>query len=138
MSRSALHPTPCNKQSDKNCYDCNKICMKKNIAYKLTCTICGEKYCGETGRYKRNRCWEHVKSVRNRNTDTAISKNYRLKHQDCIIPTEPFKFQILRVCKDYTDRLLWQSLYIKTLNPEINTQLAYDTDSWQKTTWAII
>ena len=139
LTRSALRPTPCNKQSDSKCYDCDNMCMQKNIAYKLTCNICGEEYCGETGRFKRNRCWEHFKSVKDRNKKTAMGEHYLMSHPNLKdIPAEPFKFEVLKICKDYTDRMIWQSLYIKQMIPKINTQLSPEVDSWQKTTWAII
>ena len=139
LTRSALHPTPCNKQSDAKCYDCGNMCMQKNIAYKLTCSICQAEYCGETGRFKRNRCWEHFKSVRDRNNKTAMGKHYLLSHPELeTVPTEPFRFEVLRVCKDYADRMIWQSLFIKQHIPSINTQLSPEVESWQKTTWAIM
>ena len=113
--------------------------MQKNIAYKLKCTICKAEYCGESGRFKRNRCWEHFKSVRDRNTTTAMGKHYLISHPDIdVIPTEPFEFEVLKVCKDFADRMIWQSFYIKEYLPIINTQLSPEVDSWQKTTWAIM
>ena len=143
LTRSALQPTQCNKQSNKTCYKCDDMCMTKNITYKLTCSLCSLEYVGETGRYKRNRCWEHFKSVRDGTRATAMGNHYIDHHSSIIIPDtatnfEPFLFETLRVCKDYTDRQLWQSFYIKSLSPIINTQLSSDTDSWQKTTWAIM
>ena len=138
LTRSALCKTPCNKQSNSKCYDCNSQCMQKNIAYKLTCTLCGAEYCGETGRFKRNRCWEHFKSVRDGTCATAMGKHYSLSHADVARPAEPFKFEILKVCKDFADRMLWQSLYIKQFLPTINTQLSPEIDGWQKNTWMIM
>ena len=69
LTRSALRPTPCNKQNASKCYQCDDKCMIKNITYLLTCNICKEEYVGETGRLKRNRCWEHYKSVRDSNNN---------------------------------------------------------------------
>jgi hypothetical protein len=139
LSKSALQKTPCNRQSESKCYDCGDLCMQKNIAYKLKCTICKAEYCGESGRFKRNRCWEHFKSVRDRNTTTAMGKHYLISHPDIdVIPTEPFEFEVLKVCKDFADRMIWQSFYIKEYLPIINTQLSPEVDSWQKTTWAIM
>ena len=138
LTRSALLPTPCNKQSDKKCYQCDEHCMTKNLAYLLTCTLCQQKYAGETGRCKRTRCWEHYKSVAKENDKTAMGKHYLAHHADEDTPLTPFKFEILKVCRDYTERMLWQSLYIKELSPEINKQLSNDTDSWTKNTWSIM
>ena len=53
-------------------------------------------------------------------------------------PLEPFQFKVLKVCRDFADRMLWQSMFIKELSPKINTQLSHDTDSWNKTTWAVM
>ena len=138
VSRSALRPTPCNKKNDNTCYSCDDTCMNKNIVYLLTCSICGEKYTGETGRCKRSRCWEHYKSAREMSSDTAMGNHYRLHHSEEDFPLEPFEFKILKVCRDFADRMLWQSMFIKELSPKINTQLSQDTDSWKKTTWAVM
>jgi hypothetical protein len=138
LSRSALLPTSCNKQSDRTCYQCDQQCMTKNLVYLLTCNLCQQKYAGETGRCKRTRCWEHFKSVTNDNDKTAMGKHYLAHHADADAQLTPFKFEVLKVCKDYTERMLWQSLYIKELSPEINKQLSNDTESWTKNTWSIM
>ena len=138
VSRSALLPTPCNKQSDRTCYQCGDYCMVKNVVYLLTCSLCQQKYTGETGRCKRTRCWEHFKSVKNNKDSTAMGKHYQTHHDGEDAPINPFDFKILKVCRDYPDRMLWQSLYIKQLSPEINKQLSDDTDSWTKNTWSIM
>ena len=113
--------------------------MKKNVTYKLTCNICNAEYVGETGRFKRNRCWEHYKSVVDHNNKTAMGKHFQLSHPNIgELPAEPFKFEVLKVCRDFADRMLWQSLYIKHYTPCINTQLSPEVESWHKTTWAIM
>ena len=67
-----------------------------------------------------------------------MGKHYRTHHTDEDIPLTPFKFEVLKKCRDYTERMLWQSLYIKELSAEINKQLSIDTDSWTKNTWSIM
>ncbi len=138
LSKSALRTTKCNKQSDSTCYDCNQLCMKKNITYQLKCNLCDKKYVGETGRFKRNRCWEHYKSVINSNRSTAMGKHYLEDHPQATIPDHPFEFTVLKTCKDYTDRMIWQSFHINKLTPALNTQLSFETDDWQKTTWTLL
>ena len=138
LTRSALQHTPCNKQSDAKCYQCDEMCMTKNVVYLLTCNLCSEQYVGESGRYKRNRCWEHYKSVRDMNNTTAMGRHYQLCHSNVPKTPSPFMFEVLKRCVDYTDRMLWQSLYIKHLSPTINTQLSDDVDSWNKVTWGIM
>ena len=136
LSRTPLLPTPCNKRNDTTCYECDRDCMTKNVVYKLTCNMCQEIYVGETGRFKRTRCWEHYKAVANETTATAMGKHYVVHHKGAVRPTSPFKFEIIRKCRDFVDRMLWQSLYIKKLFPRINTQLV-DKDAWTKYTWAL-
>ena len=137
LTRTALNPTQCNRRSEKTCYDCGLSCMVKNVVYQLTCTLCSETYVGETGRFKRSRCWEHFKSARDGKRDTAMGRHYLQHHRDTPFPERPFDFEVLRKCKDFTDRMLWQSYHIKKLNPKMNTQLSRDTDCWNKRTWAI-
>ena len=142
MTRSALQPTKCNSKSTRTCYMCDNQCMIKNIVNKLTCTICHNIYVGETGRLKRHRCWEHYKSVRDKTSATSMGKHYMEHHTNHDMPTNTlgtlFKFDVMRACTDYTDRQLWQSYFIKSLSPKINTQLSNETDSWKKHRWALI
>jgi len=138
LSRSALRVTPCNKQNDSKCYQCDEYCMKKNITYKLTCNTCQEEYIGETGRFKRKRCWEHFKSVQDRNKTTAMGNHYLTKHHGMTIPAEPFMFEVQDSCKDYPDRQIKQSYFIKHLSPAINTQLSDEADAWIKHTWHLM
>ena len=115
-TRSALRPTPYNKQNASKCYQCDNNCMIKNITYILTCNICEEEYVGETGRLKRNRCWEHYKSVRDGNNKTAMGNHYLKAHPDIvdIQGLEPFKFDLIDKCKDFVDRQIKQSQLIKS------------------------
>ena len=54
-----------------------------------------------------------------------MGKHYLMSHPEIKeIPIEPFKFEVLKVYKDYADRMIWQSLYIKQVLPKINTQLS--------------
>ena len=114
--------------------------MTKNICYELCCNTCGDKYIGETGRFKRNRVWEHYQSVQHTNSNTAMGKHYGEKHGDISIPEQPFKVTIKRRCKDYVERQIWQSVLIKRENPVLNTQLAETRaeGEWVKNTWRIL
>lgn len=140
LTKSSLRHTVCNKQNDNKCYQCDKVCMAKNVCYQLTCAVCDKKYIGETGRFKRNRNWEHFKSVRDQNRDTAMGKHYLTDHPNIPIPTEPHTFTIRQKCKDFVDRQLWQSTLIKRENPELNTQLSqYQNEGeWVKNTWQLM
>ena len=136
LSRTSLLPTPCNRKNDNTCFQCDELCMTKNVVYKITCNICKQSYVGETGRRKRTRCWEHYQSAKNRTKASAMGQHFRLHHADMVVPSTPFTFEVLRKCNDFVDRLLWQSLYIKKISPALNKQLA-DNMSWNKNTWRI-
>ena len=138
FSRSALLPTTCNARGF--CYDCDDFCMRKNFVYLIKCALCqGEEYVGQSGRMKRMRCNEHFKSVKFKTNNTAIGKHFLNMHPDLAIDDtcKPFEFKILKTCKDYPDRLLWESTFIKELTPSLNVQLT-DHNEWRKKTWAIL
>ena len=89
---------------------------------------------------KRNRNWEHFKSVQGETRDTAMGKHYLAQHADTPIPREPFKLTVKQRCKDFVDRQIWQSVLIKREQPELNTQLSelHEEGDWLKSTWRII
>ena len=116
--------------------------MKKSICYELECSICHERYDGETGRYCRCQKWDHYKPSVNKDNRTAMGSHYKNKHSDDEIPEEgPVKAKVLRKCKDFVDRMIWQSVYIKHNKPEINVQLNNNNiteGQWTKGTWDLI
>ena len=146
LVRTKMLPTECNAHVSK-CYLCMlhgkgecKECMTKSVVYMMKCNLCNEEYVGESGRLMRVRTWEHYKSVINKTADTAMGKHYLENHKADNVPSHPFQPTILRNCKDYTDRKLWQSVYIKYKSPSINKQLAKSNTmkkSYSVDTWAI-
>ena len=113
--------------------------MSKSVCYELECTICRDNYDGETGRINRLRKWEHFKFAINFNGSTAMGGHYRDKHKGDDIPEEgPFKAKILRKCRDYIDRMIWQSIYIRENSPKINVQLNKKEGEWEKNTWDLL
>ena len=141
LTSTKLKPTKCNAHAGK-CYLCEGVnCMKKNFCYLLTCTECSQTYVGESGRFYRNRMWEHYKSVKSGNRDTAMGSHYQDSHADIETPDVPFEHKVLRSCKDYPDRLIGQSVFIKYLAPEINTQHSMEREQnggWVKNTWQVL
>ena len=136
-------PTKCNKRSLDTCNTCQQdeegessMCMKKNLVYELECTICDERYDGETCRHLKDRAREHYRDVSNHSK--AMGKHYSSKHPDTVVPRLPFKTKILRSCKDWVDRKIWEAIEIKYRKPSINTQhnkannskKEYDVDTW--------
>ena len=141
LTSTKLKPTKCNAHAGK-CYLCEGVdCMRKNFCYQLTCTECSQTYVGESGRFYRNRMWEHYKSVTGVNGATAMGSHYQESHAEIAIPEVPFEHKILRVCRDYPDRLIAQSVFIKYLSPAINTQHNMERDQnggWFKNTWQVL
>ena len=75
---------------------------------------------------------------------SAMRKHYIANHPGVDIPKEPFKVQLLKKCKDFVDRQISQSVYIKHLRPEINVQLSdkqktemREQGIWVKNNWKI-
>lgn len=143
LTKSSLHPTKCNKMNDTKCYQCDKQCMSKNICYQLMCSICQQHYLGETGRFKRNRIWEHYRSVINKDDKTAMGRHYKTHHATAVIGEQPFEVEVVKKCKDFVERQIAQSVFIKTRRPAINIQLAENNEEmrergeWIKNTWKI-
>jgi hypothetical protein len=143
LTKSSLHHTKCNKMNDTKCYQCDKQCMSKNICYQLMCSICQQHYLGETGRFKRNRIWEHYRSVINKDDKTAMGRHYKTHHATAVIGEQPFEVEVVKKCKDFVERQIAQSVFIKTRRPAINIQLAENNEEmrergeWIKNTWKI-
>ena len=91
LTSTKLKPTKCNAHVRK-CYLCEGVdCMRKNFCYQLTCTECSQTYVGESGRFYRNRMWEHFKSVKGCNRDTAMGGHYQESHAEIETPEVPFE-----------------------------------------------
>ena len=102
--------------------------------------MCEQRYIGETGRFKRNRNWEHFKSARDHTEHTAVGKHFKLSHPYMPTPEQPFKFTVRKTCRDFVDRQLWQSVLIKRENPEMNKQLSENRveGEWEKNNWKLL
>ena len=141
LTSTKLKPTKCNAHVGK-CYLCEGVdCMRKNFCYQLTCTECSQTYVGESGRFYRNRMWEHFKSVKGCNRDTAMGGHYQESHAEIETPEVPFEYKVLRSCRDYPDRLIGQSVFIKYLSPEIKPQHSIERDKnggWVKNKWQVL
>ena len=127
LIRSKLSPVKCNAH-DGLCYPCrsqeNPVhCMIKSFVYLLVCTICWDAYVGESGRLFRVRMREHYLSIVKVDSDNAMGAHYVKMHTGEKVPELPFNCSIIRRCRDFVDRKLWQSIEIKFRQPAINIQL---------------
>ena len=108
------------KQQNKICRtgclcDNRNICNKKNIIYKITCTICNAFYIGETSRTIRTRIKEHMKQK-----ESEIFKHFKSNHKEKL-DINRIKWEIIG--SGYisaSHRKEHEKILIKQKNPEIN------------------
>ena len=92
-------------------------------------------YIGETGREVRLRFNEHFNSIKNCTKETDPSKplalHFREKHVNLVHKNMnvPISIEILSRPKDYVDRKLSESIFIRKLKPKLNQQ---------KSSWRIL
>ncbi len=96
----------------------NNDCLKKNLIYELTCTVCKEKYIGETQRELHTRVKEHNFATQTGRANSAMREHYEKQHTD--IPPVPFTAKILETANDFIDRKLKEAKWIQKLKPSIN------------------
>lgn len=122
LTESALEVNKC---KSKSC-DQPKECKRKNIIYELECTICQEKYIGETQRELHTRLNEHNRHLHMGNTQfSAMAQHYQIKHTS--IPEKPFKAKIIERCQDYADRKIREAIWIRRTQPKINRDSGWNT-----------
>ena len=77
---------------------------------------------------------EHFLAVANKTSEHAMGAHFAKYHSEENIDNLPFECELLRKCKDFVDRKLWQSIEVKERKPAINKQLMacreYNT-SWK-------
>jgi len=132
LVRSALELSPC-PAGRRTCHTCSNglkgRCTRKNVVYKITCNSClGIFYVGETKRSIRDRYNEHLGDARLRREYTPlgehmIGKHSNMEHSDT---NTNFKVEILATARDNADLKVLESLHIRNLRPQLNTQ----TTSW--------
>ena len=137
LVRAAYQPAPC-PGGGRKCPCCEAglrgRCHEKNVVYQMECQLCaqGESvYVGETCRSVRLRYNEHMRDAKNNKLDTPFGL-HQTKHSvqlDC----SNVSIKILHVSKDGPDRKIWESIFIRELQPTLNTQ----TSSWP-IIWVVI
>lgn len=95
------------------------LCLKKNLVYQITCTVCGGKYIGETHRTYRTRILEHVAT----NSSSNVFRHFVTRHNtqpqlDCI------QHCVLRSAfADTLQRKAFEAEMIRQRQPVINVQM---------------
>lgn len=134
LVRSSFSDPPC-PSGKRTCNTCKMLvkgrCTDKNVVYELTCTLCGEKYIGESKRPIRLRFNEHLRSAINETKLTPIGDHFASCHQDLSkdekIKSPPLKVKILTRAKDHPDRKIAESMYIRNVRPKLNDNMS----SWR-------
>ena len=131
LVRSAFLPVPC-PGGGRQCNCCEAglrgKCHTKNVIYRMDCTLCASDesfYIGETRRSVRLRYNEHIRDAKNNKSDTPFGLHQE-KHPGVQLNSSNVSIKILHKSKDGPDRKIWESIYIRDLNPSLNTQ----TSSW--------
>ena len=70
-----------------------------------------------------------------------MGNHYKKNHPGITIPNLPFNTKIVKSCKDWVDRKIWEAVEIKDSMPAINiqhsmgnnTKKEYEVDTWALT-----
>ena len=89
------------------------IVNQQRVVYSFLCDLCDADYVGYTARHIHQRIVEHKNS--------AIGKHLVEAHGQLGNPNES-QFRILRKCQTKFECLIYEMLFIKEINPSLNTQ----------------
>jgi len=89
------------------------IVNQQCVVYSFSCDLCDAGYVGYTARHLQQRIVEHKNS--------AIGKHLVEAHRQLGNPKES-QFRILRKCQTKFECLIYKMLFIKEINPSLNTQ----------------
>ena len=83
------------------------------LVYKFECDLCDADYVGYTGRHLHQRINEHKYSAIRRHLEQhGLSRNDLVDKQ----------FSVLKKCRSKFGCLIFEMLFIKELNPQLNTR----------------
>ena len=130
LVRSAIQSTPC-PSGRQHCHACHaglqNKCHIKNVVYQLECSLCGDKYVGETSRPVRLRYNEHLRDGINKKVGTPLGEHFIAKHNNQAPTDTTLTACIVRKCEDEADRRIAESIIIRDTLPALND----NTTSWQ-------
>ena len=89
------------------------IVNQQCVVYSFLCDLCDADYAGYTARHLHRRIVEHKNS--------PIGKHLVEPHGQLGNPKES-QFRILRKCQTKFECLIYEMLFIKEINPSLNTQ----------------
>ena len=127
---SAFSKPPC-PAGTKHCHTCESglkgKCTKKNIVYKITCSLCErngrtEFYIGESTRPVRYRFNEHLSDARLRKPDTPLGEHIADSHFNASSTeiNSAFTIDIIGWGRDSAELKITESIKIRDLRPTLN------------------
>ena len=143
FSHSAQSPPSCIKEPNIRktkrrgrpmgpCQTCKsggvKICLRRNVIYRLQCELRREKYIGETGRTLETRLEEHNGEARRHTVDKPWGDHRRAKHAGINLSVRDSIFWAVLVIarpSDRASRKLREAVEIRNEGPEVNTSAGW-------------
>ena len=115
------------RKCPRNCSGCETSssiekspCSSRMVVYQLICSICAEKYLGETTRCFHQRISEHLASLLKDADDLTISTHFQEHHPEICIEDRMFKSSIIKKCNDYCSLMITEAILISNLEPQLN------------------
>ena len=134
LVKSALEPLQC--PGGTRCATCKSgctDCMAKNVVYEIRCNLCSSSplYVGETKRPIRERFNEHLRGIRNCQTDEEaymkpVVNHFLWLHADKLNVDVPISIRILERTSDHVDRKIRETMHIRDTKPVLNDK----SSSW--------
>ena len=93
------------------------ICQIKGCVYRIDCIECGQFYTDETMQPLHMRFYQHKGDIRHHDRLKPWSEHVKLNHNDCVV-----KIVIYVLVSEKCLKLqkIYEALFIRELNPEIN------------------
>ncbi|EYB94347.1 hypothetical protein Y032_0172g339 [Ancylostoma ceylanicum] len=122
LTSSRIYESRCDIEDCQYCTD-RKICHLRGTVYMITCSTCGQRYIGETGRPLRERLNEHRRAL---TSPQSYPANSFSRHRTAVHTREPpplLEVTVLhRHLEHPVERKIMEAREIKRHRPEINSR----------------
>ncbi|EYC11231.1 hypothetical protein Y032_0051g2089 [Ancylostoma ceylanicum] len=123
LTSSRIYESRCDVEDCQYCTD-RKICHLRGPVYMITCSTCGQRYIGETGRPLRERLNEHRRAL---TSPQSYPTNSFSRHRTAVHTREPpplLEVTVLhRHLEHPVERKIMEAREIKRHRPEINSRM---------------
>ena len=101
--------------------------LKSDVIYKLNCSVCNNSYVGQTERHATTRFTEHI--LREGPIKEHLSK--------CKTEMSEENVEILKEMRSNSKLLTYEALFIKEINPKINTREEFRSKKLTAIKWVV-